>query len=679
MNSANILRGIQIPDEGIEHLLGTVEASNHPIEVTFFDDHKAGKAKRANLSLSQLDSMFHEVHDNSKQALPMIKLGCFGDSKSAQGSLRSNSNLESVSGVEGDHDAGSMRLEDAAALLEKAGVAALVHETPSSTPDTPRWRVFAPLSGSVAPRERSKFAAKLNGILRGALATESFTPSQAFYFGKTSDFLGAQSTITTGAFLDCPKVQCHVPLGKDGKPLTINKSAIASEDREIFQPSDARVVDALNHIPIAEAEGEGGYDRWIMVGMALHSHFDGKASGFELWDQWSKNGKKYDPVVIQEKWESFSAFREERVGIGSIIKLAKDLGWSGVPTKKNQVVGLTVLSPDECYQIPPRPYVIKGFIAPADLACVFGKPGTGKSILAMHFAYAVAQGREVFGRKVRGGGVLYIPTEDISGMQQRVKALRQIYGPADDFGLVSEGVSDLLDPKTGQVDAIQRKVREMKPTLVIIDTLAGGFLGLQENDSADMGRVVAAARSICALGPAVVLVHHDVKNGGGTPRGHSVLNGSLETSLHLEKSSSGEIRGKLQKNKNGPQDLEIAFRIQSEEIGSDEDGAAVTAPIAEFLGGSARDLSRGLSRSARAVLDSYKTLSLLGGEVEKEELLSLAAEQPSIGDTNKRASRRTNANRGLKMLIERQILREDQMGNVSGPMTSDGFEEIDLI
>lgn len=46
------------------------------------------------------------------------------------------------------------------------------------------------------------------------------------------------------------------------------------------------------------------YDRWVRVGMALHHATDGSIEGLELWDQWSRKGRKYDGST-RTKWETF--------------------------------------------------------------------------------------------------------------------------------------------------------------------------------------------------------------------------------------------------------------------------------------------------------------------------------------------------------------------------------------
>ncbi|MEP2612456.1 AAA family ATPase, partial [Marinobacter alexandrii] len=368
---------------------------------------------------------------------------------------------------------------------------------------------------------------------------------------------------------------------------------------------------------------------------------------------------------------SFSADRENLIGIRSLFHIARDHGWRDAAPGFQPPI--TILSPDDCREIPHAGYVIKGIIAPQNLVCIFGKPGAGKSVLAPHLAYAVAQGRDVFGLRVRSGGVLYVPAEDVSGMKQRIKALRENHGPAEQFGLV-DGISDLFNHDSGHLQYLKAAIEERKPSLVVIDTLAAAFPGLQENDSADMGRVVGTARSICELGPAVVLVHHDVKNGGNTPRGHSILNGALESSMRLERSSTGIIKGKLEKNKNGSQDIELCFQIYGKDLGLDDDGDKITAPCAREVEGSDPDLLMGLSRSAHAVLRAFKTIEALEEEASRSELLEQAMADPNISESTDPANRRKNASRGLKVLLDRGILYQLKNDIIVDGTKHDGFD-----
>lgn len=137
----------------------------------------------------------------NKAACPLLKLGAFGEQYSAKGSLRHDANVLYVSGVEGDHDAGILSPQDAAAMLQRAGVVALIYTTPSHTAAAPRWRCLAPLSQAYQPAARWELAARLNAIFGGTLAGESFTLSQAYYFGRVAG-VAYEAYVTGGQTLD---------------------------------------------------------------------------------------------------------------------------------------------------------------------------------------------------------------------------------------------------------------------------------------------------------------------------------------------------------------------------------------------------------------------------------------------------------------------------------------------
>lgn len=235
-----------------------------------------------------------------------------------------------------------------------------------------------------------------------------------------------------------------------------------------------------------------------------------------------------------------------------------------------------------------REYVIKGVLARGDLGVIFGKPGAGKSTLAPYLARKVARGERVFGRRTRQGQVLYVAAEDPGGMRQRVKALRRVLGGgASDLRLIV-GVEDLNTKGSSDLKALEAIIKQRQPVLVIIDTLAQAFPGLEENTAEGMGRVVRVGRRLADLGPAVVLIHHDTKGGGDTPRGHSILHGALDMQLKLSSEKGSDIvTGELGKNRNGACDWRLTFRRAVAVLGVDADGDNITAVYTEDLTGRA--------------------------------------------------------------------------------------------
>ena len=403
------------------------------------------------------------------------------------------------------------------------------------------------------------------------------------------------------------------------------------------------IRDALMACP-NDGDTYASRDDWLHMVMAVHCENGGGEEGREVVHEWSKQHHGYDPDHTDAVWDSCKADRgltgwhiiheaerndwhddavtelRHMEALEDFDDLYQLMGWQPLielpPEEEAEITelvggtvdrsgGLTFLSPSDCAATAARPYVIKGLLAQGDVAAIVGAPGAGKSLFAPRLGYAVAQGAEVFGRRVKAGGVFYVAAEDGHGMRGRVQAMEAEHGDAPDFKVV-EGVSDLLS-KQGQLKALQRAVKERRPALVVIDTLAVAFPGLEENDAKGMGQVVAAARSLTKWGAAVVLIHHDTKAGDGLPRGHSLLNGALDVALYLKR-EDGVVSVKPSKNRNGTTEQELAFTVGVREIGTDEDGDAITAAICEEADSANRARSPNLPPSAQAALTILRDL-----------------------------------------------------------------------
>ena len=134
--------------------------------------------------------------------MPLWKLGIFGAQPNHKGCYRTDENLISISGIESDYDAEEMSPETAAAILREEGVAALIYASPSHTPEKPRWRVLCPCSTQMEPSHRASLVARLNGLLGGVLAGESFTQSQSYYYGKVSGSTDRETILLEGRYID---------------------------------------------------------------------------------------------------------------------------------------------------------------------------------------------------------------------------------------------------------------------------------------------------------------------------------------------------------------------------------------------------------------------------------------------------------------------------------------------
>ena len=198
---------------------------------------------------------------------------------------------------------------------------------------------------------------------------------------------------------------------------------------------------------------------------------------------------------------------------------------------------LRVLSMRDIVDANPRDYLVKGLMAPAEMSVWWGPPKCGKSFLMLRIAYAIAQGRSIFGRRVKPRPVLYVAAEGEAGLAGRLRAIRDECGDAPGFHLIAQPV-DLLHPG-GDLESVRKAAKDERvgAGLIVLDTLARVMAGGDENGPEDMGRLIANIGALRSYTDAhVAVVHHGTKNpNGGTPRGHGSLIGAPTSSLKLPK------------------------------------------------------------------------------------------------------------------------------------------------
>lgn len=156
-----------------------------PLAYTIFEDVQGTQLQRMTGTWEDIVRSIESPREySSKGSCPLLKLATFGEVRSAKGGLRTDKNLLSISGIEGDYDGEAVSPAEAAARLTAVSADACIYTTASHTPEKPRWRVVAPLSHPHEPHEHEGLVALLNGALGGILADESFTLSQSYFIGK---------------------------------------------------------------------------------------------------------------------------------------------------------------------------------------------------------------------------------------------------------------------------------------------------------------------------------------------------------------------------------------------------------------------------------------------------------------------------------------------------------------
>ncbi len=258
-------------------------------------------------------------------------------------------------------------------------------------------------------------------------------------------------------------------------------------------------------------------------------------------------------------------------------------------------------------------WLIKGLLTLGERSMIAGPSQSGKSFLALDMALAVARGIPYWGRPVEHGGVLYQAGEGARGLKKRARAYRLHHGISPQERLpfiLMPGSLDLHNGDEHLGQFIEEGKRwtdmfgamfELPLRLVVIDTFATATPGANENDGADMSRVLArCARISETLKTHVMLVHH-MNASGQKPRGHTSIFANLENVILLERhteKTDGDGRpireARLAKQKDGEDGTRWRFVLRGGvEVGRDADGDPITSCVVVPPDGCTADIGGG--------------------------------------------------------------------------------------
>lgn len=241
-----------------------------------------------------------------------------------------------------------------------------------------------------------------------------------------------------------------------------------------------------------------------------------------------------------------------------------------------QVGRLLIRTVGESAAMVERPYIVKGLFYAREFSAIYGPPGSGKSFIATHLGYAAAQGREVFGRRVRPVKVLYAFLEGEGGAEMRLQALVGEFGACPDFCFIAQPINLHDDPQA--VAELIAGAQAIGAEWIIIDTLSRAMGGGDENGPEGMGKILAVFADIRhATGAHVTVVHHAGKDDSRGMRGHSSLHGACDCELKVTRpEEEGPRQVKLEKVKDGKDGEKLGFNLRIVALGQDSDGDDVT-------------------------------------------------------------------------------------------------------
>jgi RecA/RadA recombinase len=411
------------------------------------------------------------------------------------------------------------------------------------------------------------------------------------------------------------------------------------------------------------------YDQWVQVGMAIHHETQGE--GFEVFDEWSQRSPKYtDRDYSVERWNSFGKGSGRVVTARSLVHMANQHGarislnapasmeefdiiaQATASEASNDVVKkqqrFEVLSLSEFTSKPAPQYIVKGVLPKAELVVLYGESGSGKTFMALDMVMAIVTGSPWRGRKTKQGRCVYIAAEGAGGFRNRVQAYvsdKQLDMAALDMGVIHAAPNFLL-----KEDALDVARSIGKASVIVVDTWAQTTPGGNENSGEDMGKALAHCKGLHrATGAVVILVHHAGKDASKGARGWSGLRAAADAELEVVR--SGDARAmRLSKQKDGEDNTVWGFKLETVNIGIDEDDEAITScVIRETEGGMpGPQLVRKLgavATVANAVIQEFALAQNSG--IELEEVIKETAKRLPEPKDGKRDTRKQLAKRAI--------------------------------
>lgn len=243
-------------------------------------------------------------------------------------------------------------------------------------------------------------------------------------------------------------------------------------------------------------------------------------------------------------------------------------------------------------------WLVKDWLLTKDFSFTVGVPASGKTFALIDIGVNIAGGTPALGKyRTERSAVVYASLEGNTRFENRVFAQRKFLiesgklSPEADlpFGFMTYSYPMLRDESM-----LKRFIEEANKFayaygvplgLIIIDTWNRALGGAEENGSADMGRAISMLDTARAESNAHInVVHHFGKDTSRGARGHSSINGAVDTEIQIFRNRKTKIHTiKLGKMKDAEDETECYFKLQSIPLGFDRYNEPVTSAVPIFL------------------------------------------------------------------------------------------------
>jgi hypothetical protein len=227
--------------------------------------------------------------------------------------------------------------------------------------------------------------------------------------------------------------------------------------------------------------------------------------------------ERLDQTVELSEWVNE---QHERVADNDAEK--RKTGWASI-----------ALDLDDISRLPDLEWAVKDAIPEGVFSSVYGPTGIGKTFVCLDLTLTLASGADWYGQPSKQQNVLYLVGEGIRGYKKRIAAWLDEHPHLHPEGNITFSDAyghSLRDRAT--IDGLTRYVQENRFTFVVVDTLNMFSGGIDENSAQEMSEMTTALTVLANDAPATVLaVHHTGKSVANGPRGSSVYQSSVNSSI----------------------------------------------------------------------------------------------------------------------------------------------------
>lgn len=312
-------------------------------------------------------------------------------------------------------------------------------------------------------------------------------------------------------------------------------------------------------------EGEGGNDRTYRLFADLHDMGLSEARAVALvLEHWNDACiPPWEPDELEGICANAYEYAQNDPGSKAVTDPAKTFS----AIKRPRVEVRSEYYPRDEHEQDTRPepeWSVPGWIQKQSTIMLYGPPGSYKSFAAVDIGLSFAAGLPLFGLDYtqEAGDVIYAAGEGILGIEKlRRPAWRSARMITRPLPFYTVGTLPLIRDASSVEDFLRAiEDRELKPSLVVLDTMSRLMAGLNENDTKDVSLALEAIDALVrALGCSVLVLHHTGKD-GELERGSSAFRAGFDTMIRASASDNMLLTLTCNKQKDGDEPKPVKLR-----------------------------------------------------------------------------------------------------------------------